>query len=105
MPGRSIPTCRDPFDFFVIRSHNSVMVRLTATAREQLSELPKSIRGRIYGLLERLEKWPDVSGAKPLSGNRAGQYRLRTGDFRLLFRVVNKLVIVEQIGHRDKFYE
>ncbi len=81
------------------------MVRLTATAREQLVQLPKSIRARMYGLLERLEKWPNVSGAKPLSGNRAGQYRLQTGDFRLLFRVVNNVVIVEQIGHRDRFYE
>ena len=81
------------------------MVRLTATAREQLAQLPKSIRARMYGLLERLEKWPNVSGAKPLRGNLAGRYRLRTGDFRMQFRVVNNVVIIEQIGHRDRFYE
>ena len=81
------------------------MVRLTATAREQLVKLPKSIRARMYNLLERLEKWPDVSGAKPLRGNLAGRYRLRTGDFRMQFQVVNNIVIIEQIGHRDGFYE
>ena len=81
------------------------MVRLTATAREQLTQLPKSIRARIYSLLERLEKWPNVSGAKPLRGNLAGRYRLRTGDFRMQFRVVDNVVIIEQIGHRDGFYE
>ena len=81
------------------------MVRLTATAREQLEKLPKSIRARMYGLLERLEKWPNVSGAKPLRGNLAGRYRLRTGDFRMQFQVVNNVVIIEQIGHRDRFYE
>jgi len=32
----------------------------------------------MYDLLERLEKWPNVSGAKPLRGNLAGRYRLRT---------------------------
>ena len=81
------------------------MVRLTATAREQLEQLPKSIRARMYDLLERLEKWPNVSGAKPLRGNLAGRYRLRTGDFRMQFRVVDNVVIIEQIGHRDGFYE
>ena len=81
------------------------MVRLTATAREQLEQLPKSIRARIYDLLERLEKWPNVSGTKPLRGNLAGRYRLRTGDFRMQFRVVDNVVIIEQIGHRDGFYE
>jgi mRNA interferase RelE/StbE len=81
------------------------MVRLTAIAREQLEQLPKSIRARMYDLLERLEKWPIVSGAKPLRGNLAGRYRLRTGDFRMRFRVADNVVIVEQIGHRDKFYE
>jgi mRNA-degrading endonuclease RelE of RelBE toxin-antitoxin system len=81
------------------------MVRLTATAREQLEQLPKSIRARMYDLLERLEKWPNVSGAKPLQGNLAGRYRLRTGDFRMQFRVVDNVVIIEQNGHRDGFYE
>jgi mRNA-degrading endonuclease RelE of RelBE toxin-antitoxin system len=81
------------------------MVRLTATARKQLGQLPASIRARMYDLLERLEKWPDVSGAKPLRGNLAGRYRLRTGDFRMQFQVVGDVVIIEQIGHRDGFYE
>jgi mRNA-degrading endonuclease RelE of RelBE toxin-antitoxin system len=59
----------------------------------------------MYDLLERLEKWPNVSGAKPLQGNLAGRYRLRTGDFRMQFRVVDNVVIIEQNGHRDGFYE
>jgi len=81
------------------------MVRLTATAREQLAQLPESIRARTYDLLERLEKWPNVSGAKPLRRNLAGRYRLRTGDFRMRFRVAGNVVIIERIGHRDRFYE
>jgi mRNA-degrading endonuclease RelE of RelBE toxin-antitoxin system len=59
----------------------------------------------MYDLLERLEKWPNVSGAKPLRGNLAGRYRLRTGDFRMQFRIVDNVVIIEHIGHRDRFYE
>ena len=56
-------------------------------------------------LFERLEAWPNVSGVKALRGQLAGSYRLRTGDYRLQFRVVGESVRVEKIGHRDGFYE
>ena len=59
----------------------------------------------MYDLLERLEKWPNVSGAKPLRGKLAGHYRLRTGDFRVQFRSAGEDIIIEHIGHRDRFYD
>lgn len=80
-------------------------VTLTCDAATQLGELPKPIKARMVELLVRLAKWPEVSGAKPLSGNLSGHYRLRTGDYRLQFRVEGGHVLVEQIGHRDGFYE
>jgi mRNA-degrading endonuclease RelE of RelBE toxin-antitoxin system len=80
-------------------------VKLTAEAAEELEDLPLVIHARVLALLERLQRWPAVSGAKPLSGNLAGRYRLRTGDYRLQFRVEGQAVIVEKIGHRDRFYE
>jgi mRNA-degrading endonuclease RelE of RelBE toxin-antitoxin system len=55
--------------------------------------------------LERLSNWPNVSGAKPLTGTLAGKYRLRTGDYRLQFHLEGRTVVVEKIGHRDRFYE
>jgi mRNA-degrading endonuclease RelE of RelBE toxin-antitoxin system len=51
-----------------------------------------------------LQQWPSVSGAKPLRGELAGRYRLRTGDYRIQFRVAGDRVTVEKIGHRDGFY-
>ena len=80
-------------------------VKLTPEAARQLDRFPKTIHDRVIRLLERLEDWPAVSGAKPLSGNLAGWYRLRTGDYRLRFFVREETVIVDQIGHRRDFYE
>lgn len=71
----------------------------------QLAKLPKSIRARIHAVLSRLHEWPEVSGAKPLTGNLAGHYRVRTGDYRVQFSVTPDKLIVERIGHRDGFYE
>jgi mRNA interferase RelE/StbE len=80
-------------------------VLITAEAQEQFHALPKVVRSRMERLIARLEKWPEVSGAKPLSGDLAGHYRMRTGDYRLQFQVEDDTVIVEKVGHRDGFYE
>jgi len=83
------------------------MARITyePQAAEQLTRLPNAILRRLAALIERLEKWPEVSGAKPLRGNLAGHFRVRTGDYRVQFRVEADEVIIERVGHRDGFYE
>lgn len=80
-------------------------VTLLYDAAMQLGGLPKPIKARMVELMVRLAHWPDVSGAKALSGTLAGHYRLRTGDYRLQFRIEAGQVWVEQIGHRDGFYD
>jgi mRNA interferase RelE/StbE len=80
-------------------------VTITPEAFRQAERLPAAIRGRLRGLVLRLANWPEVSGAKPLSGNLAGHYRIRTGDYRVQFFVEGDAVIVEKVGHRDGFYE
>ena len=80
-------------------------VVLAPDAQQQSFNLPKPIRARVYRLLERLTKWPRVSGAKPLRGDLTGRYRLRTGDYRVQLRIEAKTVVIERVGHRDGFYE
>lgn len=80
-------------------------IAFTEEALEQYAELTRSIKTRVYKLIARLERWPNVSGAKPLTGKLAGHYRLRTGDYRVQFHVKGETVYVEKIGHRDRFYE
>ena len=82
-----------------------VTVTLTPTAAQQLDALHKPIHGRVLKLLVRLEQWPDVSGAKRLTGELAGRYRLRTGDYRIQFYLAADKLTVERIGHRDGFYD
>ena len=78
---------------------------LTFDAQRQIDRLPRKIRARVLKLVERLQCWPEVSGVKPLSGNLAGRYRLRTGDYRLQFFLQGDDLFIEKIGHRDGFYE
>jgi mRNA-degrading endonuclease RelE of RelBE toxin-antitoxin system len=104
-------------------------VVLTPEAAREIAALPTPIVARMQRLVARLEQWPQVSGVKRLRGNLAGHYRLRTGDYRLQFRVeqnrkavrvervrdgkkvveeqevVETKVIIDKAGHRDGFYE
>lgn len=80
-------------------------VKLTDGAAKEFDQLPLTIQHRVDSLFGRLEKWPNVSGAKPLRGPLAGSYRLRTGDYRVQFHIAGGSVIVDRIGHRDGFYE
>ncbi len=80
-------------------------VELTPVAAEQLDALTNPVHARVLRILVRLEKWPEVSGAKPLSGPLTGHYRIRTGDYRIQFHVAGNVVTIEKIGHRDGFYD
>jgi mRNA interferase RelE/StbE len=79
-------------------------VALTEEAAEQFADLPRSIQPRVNQIILRLEKWPRVSGVKPLRGDLAGNFRIRTGDYRIVFRVSGDSVIVWKIGDRKDVY-
>jgi mRNA-degrading endonuclease RelE of RelBE toxin-antitoxin system len=81
------------------------LVTLEPEAAERFLLLPERIKARMVRIIARLENWPEVSGARPLRGDLAGRYRMRTGDYRLQFRVEGEEVVVERVGHRDGFYE
>ena len=80
-------------------------ILLTPEAQAEFDALPGVIRARVLGIFERLASWPAVSGAKALSGDWAGHYRIRTGDWRVIFRVVTPQIIVVRIKHRSEVYE
>lgn len=80
-------------------------VTMTTEAARELEALPLVVHARVLKVLERLEAWPEVSGAKPLRGRFAGQFRIRTGDYRIQFHASRTAVVVVHIGHRDGFYE
>ena len=80
-------------------------VVLTPEAQNQIERLNLTIQARVLAIVHRLEKWPEVSGAKPLRGKLAGSYRIRTGDYRVVFRVKDEVVTVWRIGYRGDIYD
>ncbi|HEY3236415.1 MAG TPA: type II toxin-antitoxin system RelE/ParE family toxin [Polyangiaceae bacterium] len=82
-----------------------MVVLLTPEAQADFDALPVTIRARVLRIFERLRGWPSISVAKALTWKLAGHYRSRTGDWRVIFRVVGSKIIVVNIKHRSKVYE
>lgn len=82
-----------------------VQVLLTAEGQEDFKALPLTVQQRVVEIFLRLKGWPAVSGAKPLGGEWAGCSRIRTGDWRVIFRVAHPNLIVVRIRHRKDVYE
>lgn len=80
-------------------------VLLTPQARRDLRKLPAGLLPRIQSLFERLAEWPEVSGVKWLGEDWQGHARLRTGDWRVIFRVQESHVVIVRVRHRKRVYE
>ncbi|HEX9958989.1 MAG TPA: type II toxin-antitoxin system RelE/ParE family toxin [Fibrella sp.] len=80
-------------------------VLLTRTAQKQLDKLPESVADTLLEAIELLAIDPRPDGCKKLKG-RLG-YRIRKGNYRILYDVQDAVLIVEviTIGHRSAIYE
>jgi mRNA interferase RelE/StbE len=81
-------------------------IEVAPAAVRQLRKLDPSARRRVQAAIELLADQPRPSGAKELVGG-AGEWRARTGDFRVVYEVHDDvlLVLVVAVGHRRDVYE
>jgi mRNA interferase RelE/StbE len=76
-------------------------------ALDEIADFDKSVRERIYTRVTvNLAESPQSLGA-PLSGNLAGLWRYRVGDYRVVFAVdlADRLIRILAVGHRKDVYD
>ena len=74
------------------------------SASKEIEALPKQDRKRVVARIEGLAKDPRPVSCEKLSGNE--QYRLRQGNYRILYGIEDRvlIVVVVKIGHRKEVY-
>ncbi len=79
-------------------------LEFTPGANRQFRKLPKNLQARLTPHLNALTQNPRPSGIEKLKGEEG--YRLRVGDYRVLYEVRDKalLVLVVRVGHRREVY-
>ena len=82
---------------FLIVFHPSV--------KEDIVALDKAIRERVRNTIEtRLNTDPSRYG-KPLRGTLAGYWKLRVGDWRVVYAIHGQEVVILAIKHRSLIYD
>jgi len=79
-------------------------IEYTAAASKSLAKLPTTIAIRIKATIDALADDPHPQGSIKLTGSNS--YRVRVGDYRIIYTVYNQRLLVEivRIGHRSDIY-
>ena len=77
-------------------------------ARKEFQKLDKPIRERILKFLRRVESLPDPRAAGDgLTAELAGLWRYRVGDYRLICKIEDAvmIVLIVRVAHRSVAYK
>ena len=75
------------------------------STRKDLRKLPASVTERVVAVVEGLADNPFPHGVEKLTGSEHA-YRIRLGDYRIVYEVVleSKLVEIQRVRHRKDVY-
>jgi mRNA interferase RelE/StbE len=77
------------------------------SAYKELERLPKSTVRKIAVAIDGLEVDPRPVGVKKLKDSSEDLYRIRVGDYRVIYTINDgvKIVTILRIGHRKDIYK
>lgn len=89
----------------MIRS-KAYQIQISKKAQKDLKKIDKKAQQKIIDAILKLKTQRKSQQMKPLIGSRIAQFRLRVGDYRILYDVYNqdKTVLILRIGHRREIY-
>ena len=81
-----------------------VRIEWTKSATKDLRKIPAIEKVRILVAVERLAGWPVEGDVKAMKGKPGGRYRLRVGEYRVIFEVKDNVLII-RVATRGAAYE
>ena len=81
-------------------------VLFSKSAAKELRKFPSEIIKRIIQKSKELESDPRPEGCKKLAGETEDLWRIRTGDYRIIYAVNDEILIIDirRVGHRKDIY-
>ncbi len=80
-------------------------IEWTDDAIEDLQGLDKPISKRILKKITWLSQHFNNITPEPLSGELAGSFKLRIGDWRVIYTIETDVLIIQAICHRKEVYK
>ena len=72
--------------------------------KKDLPEIPKNMKERIRKAIEQKLMTEPVKYGVPLKRSLQGYRKLRVGDYRVIYRIDKKNIIILKIGNRKEVY-
>jgi mRNA interferase RelE/StbE len=81
-------------------------LRILDSATRELERLDKPIGRRVVARLNWLAANVELIKPKTLTGEFAGLYKLRVGDYRVLYEILREeqVIVIHIVGHRREIY-
>ena len=85
----------------------SYTVRISSSAAKEIQGLPKQEIPRVISKIEELADNPRPAGCKKLIGTPEKLWRIRSGNYRIVYAIEDKVKIVEvrSVGDRKAIYK
>lgn len=82
-------------------------VEISKVARKQIKNLPKKYQILLVKLFETLKLSPRPNRVKKLSGTKNALYRVRLGDYRVIYSIDDSVlvVLIVKVGNRKDIYK
>ena len=79
-------------------------INIRKSAIRDLKKIDKNTKERIHSKITYLQNFPNVSNLKKLT-NFEPAYRLRVGNYRIIFDVFDNQIEIGRILHRKESYK
>ena len=81
-------------------------VVLSKPAEKTLFKYSEPLLSRLLKAIRKLESDPRPHGCKKLQGSSETLWRIRIGDYRIIYSIEDKICIVDirEVGHRREVY-
>lgn len=79
-------------------------IHLEQRAERDLRRLPQDVVRRLDTVFQQLAENPRPDGIVKLSGKMSSGWRVRVGDYRILYRIEGSRIEVYRIKHRRDAY-
>jgi mRNA interferase RelE/StbE len=81
-------------------------VRIKKSAKKELNQLPPDALNRIIPAIRNLGNNPLPSGSIKMKGTQGNVWRIRVGDYRIIYEIDKTVKVVEvfKISHRKDVY-
>lgn len=79
-------------------------IEIRKSAIKDLKKISNPFKSNIHNKILELKNFPDITNIKKLT-NFEPAYRLRVGEYRILFDVFDEVIYIARVLHRKESYK